>query len=137
VIWGARIQDEYKGKVRVMAIMTGVQSAQVLGPSTQKQADKSRAAVDSDDLGDSRSRAAETNRTAGNAAVSGGTEQERGSRTAAASRPRRATGSTSFGKRPAAIDRRHGFASAFDSFRRVHSSVHPPGSTRLPDGART
>ena len=25
-----------------MAIMTGVQSAQVLGPSTQKQADKSR-----------------------------------------------------------------------------------------------
>ncbi|PSP55326.1 cell division protein FtsZ [Halobacteriales archaeon QS_1_67_19] len=42
VIWGARIQDNYKGKVRVMAIMTGVQSAQVLGPSTQKQADKSR-----------------------------------------------------------------------------------------------
>ena len=43
VIWGARIQDNYKGKVRVMAIMTGVQSAQVLGPSTQQQADKSRA----------------------------------------------------------------------------------------------
>ncbi|MFB6078353.1 MAG: cell division protein FtsZ [Halarchaeum sp.] len=43
VIWGARIQENYKGKVRVMAIMTGVQSAQVLGPSTQKQADKSRA----------------------------------------------------------------------------------------------
>ncbi|CAM2870572.1 MULTISPECIES: cell division protein FtsZ [Halobacterium] len=42
VIWGARIQESYKGKVRVMAIMTGVQSAQVLGPSTQKQADKSR-----------------------------------------------------------------------------------------------
>jgi cell division protein FtsZ len=42
VIWGARIQENYKGKVRVMAIMTGVQSAQVLGPSTQKQADKSR-----------------------------------------------------------------------------------------------
>jgi cell division protein FtsZ len=42
VIWGARIQDNYKGKVRVMAIMTGVQSAQVLGPTTQKQADKSR-----------------------------------------------------------------------------------------------
>jgi cell division protein FtsZ len=42
VIWGARIQDNYKGKVRVMAIMTGVQSAQVLGPSTQKQADRSR-----------------------------------------------------------------------------------------------
>jgi cell division protein FtsZ len=47
VIWGARIQDEYKGKVRVMAIMTGVQSAQVLGPSTQKQADKSRQSIES------------------------------------------------------------------------------------------
>jgi cell division protein FtsZ len=42
VIWGARIQKEYKGKVRVMAIMTDVQSTQVLGPSTQKQADKAR-----------------------------------------------------------------------------------------------
>ena len=46
VIWGARIEEEYKGKVRVMAIMTGVQSAQVLGPTTQKQADKSRQAID-------------------------------------------------------------------------------------------
>ncbi|WP_380678615.1 cell division protein FtsZ [Salinigranum sp. GCM10025319] len=45
VIWGARIQDEYKGKVRVMAIMTGVQSAQVLGPTTQKQADRSRQSI--------------------------------------------------------------------------------------------
>ncbi|MFB6184357.1 MAG: cell division protein FtsZ, partial [Haloarculaceae archaeon] len=41
----ARIQEEYKGKVRVMAIMTGVQSAQVLGPSTAKQAEKSRQAI--------------------------------------------------------------------------------------------
>jgi len=32
VIWGARVKNEYEGKVRVMAIMTGVQSAQVLGP---------------------------------------------------------------------------------------------------------
>jgi len=48
VIWGARIQEEYKGKVRVMAIMTGVQSAQVLGPSTQKQADRSRASLEGD-----------------------------------------------------------------------------------------
>ena len=47
VIWGARIQDEYKGKVRVMAIMTGVQSAQVLGPSTQKQAEKSKQSIES------------------------------------------------------------------------------------------
>jgi cell division protein FtsZ len=46
VIWGARIQENYKGKVRVMAIMTGVQSAQVLGPTTQKQADKSRASIE-------------------------------------------------------------------------------------------
>ncbi len=46
VIWGARIREEYKGKVRVMAIMTGVQSAQVLGPSTQRQADRSRAELE-------------------------------------------------------------------------------------------
>ncbi|EMA39913.1 cell division protein FtsZ [Halococcus hamelinensis] len=46
VIWGSRIREEYKGKVRVMAIMTGVQSAQVLGPDTQQQADRSRAALD-------------------------------------------------------------------------------------------
>ncbi|MFB6157629.1 MAG: cell division protein FtsZ, partial [Haloferacaceae archaeon] len=38
----------YKGKVRVMAIMTGVQSAQVLGPTTQKQADRSRASIEGD-----------------------------------------------------------------------------------------
>lgn len=35
VIWGARIRDDYEGKIRVMAIMTGVQSAQVLGPQYQ------------------------------------------------------------------------------------------------------
>jgi len=46
VIWGARIQENYKGKVRVMAIMTGVQSAQVLGPTTQKQANKSRQSLE-------------------------------------------------------------------------------------------
>ncbi|WP_336000282.1 cell division protein FtsZ [Halorientalis halophila] len=48
VIWGARIQEEYKGKVRVMAIMTGVQSAQILGPTTQKQANKSKQAMDAE-----------------------------------------------------------------------------------------
>lgn len=31
VIWGARISKEFEGRVRVMAIMTGVQCAQVLG----------------------------------------------------------------------------------------------------------
>ncbi len=35
VIWGARIRDDYEGRVRVMAVMTGVQSAQVLGPQFQ------------------------------------------------------------------------------------------------------
>ncbi|MCK4928471.1 MAG: cell division protein FtsZ [Methanosarcinales archaeon] len=35
VIWGARINSEYEGRVRVMAIMTGVQSAQILGPQSQ------------------------------------------------------------------------------------------------------
>ena len=33
VIWGARVQRGYEGRVRIMAIMTGVQSAQVLGPA--------------------------------------------------------------------------------------------------------
>jgi cell division protein FtsZ len=32
VIWGARVQKGYEGRVRVMSIVTGVQSAQVLGP---------------------------------------------------------------------------------------------------------
>ena len=31
VIWGARIEEEYEGMVRVMAVMTGVESAQILG----------------------------------------------------------------------------------------------------------
>jgi len=32
VIWGARIEPDYEGRVKVMAIMTGVHSAQILGP---------------------------------------------------------------------------------------------------------
>jgi cell division protein FtsZ len=36
VIWGARIQKDYEGKVRVLAIMTGIQSPQVMGKSGQK-----------------------------------------------------------------------------------------------------
>jgi cell division protein FtsZ len=31
VIWGARVKSEFEGKVRVMAIMTGVKSAQITG----------------------------------------------------------------------------------------------------------
>lgn len=34
VIWGARIRPDYAGKVRLMAIITGVKSAQVLSPSS-------------------------------------------------------------------------------------------------------
>ena len=33
VIWGARIEPDYEGRVKVMAIMTGVHSAQILGPN--------------------------------------------------------------------------------------------------------
>lgn len=33
VIWGARVNSDYEGRVRVMAIMTGVKSAQILGRS--------------------------------------------------------------------------------------------------------
>jgi cell division protein FtsZ len=33
VIWGARIRPDFAGKVRLMAIITGVKSAQVLAPS--------------------------------------------------------------------------------------------------------
>jgi cell division protein FtsZ len=31
VIWGARVNSDYEGRVRVMAIMTGVKSAQIIG----------------------------------------------------------------------------------------------------------
>ncbi|SEW08241.1 cell division protein FtsZ [Halobacterium jilantaiense] len=65
VIWGARIQENYKGKVRVMAIMTGVQSAQVLGPSTQKQADKSRKELRDVESSDSKQRVADDASTGG------------------------------------------------------------------------
>jgi cell division protein FtsZ len=51
VIWGARIREEYKGKVRVMAIMTGVQSAQILGSDAQTQANRSREALQHADGG--------------------------------------------------------------------------------------
>ncbi|MEE9593994.1 MAG: cell division protein FtsZ [Candidatus Hydrothermarchaeales archaeon] len=35
VIWGARILPEYKGKVEVMVIMTGVTSTDIVGPSEE------------------------------------------------------------------------------------------------------
>ncbi|WP_349256733.1 cell division protein FtsZ [Methanocella sp.] len=43
VIWGARVQKDYEGKVRVMAIMTGVNSPQIMG-----KGQKTRAATDDD-----------------------------------------------------------------------------------------
>jgi cell division protein FtsZ len=75
VIWGARIQDEYKGKVRVMAIMTGVQSAQVLGPSTQKQADRSRQSMQTSEFDAKES--ASTSGSPGNWTADGGSEPDR------------------------------------------------------------
>jgi cell division protein FtsZ len=39
VMWGARIQDEYKRKARVMAIMTGVEGSDVMDATTKKQAE--------------------------------------------------------------------------------------------------
>lgn len=50
VIWGARIQDGFKGKLRVMAIMTDVDSSRVLGATAQKQADRSRSAINSPEV---------------------------------------------------------------------------------------
>jgi cell division protein FtsZ len=38
VIWGARIRPDFTGKVRLMAIITGVKSAQVLSPSDSHEA---------------------------------------------------------------------------------------------------
>lgn len=47
VIWGARVQDNMKGKITVMSIITGVQSPWILGstqrPNVQKQKQESRA----------------------------------------------------------------------------------------------
>jgi len=37
VIWGARIDPKYEGKLRVMTIITGVKSPQVLGPVDSKE----------------------------------------------------------------------------------------------------
>ena len=37
VIWGARIRPDFAGKVRLMAIITGVKSAQVLAPSEPRR----------------------------------------------------------------------------------------------------
>lgn len=47
VIWGARIQKEFEGKLRVMAVMTGVQSPQIHGPSQRSNQLETSAPEDS------------------------------------------------------------------------------------------
>jgi len=42
VIWGARIRPDFTGKVRLMAIITGVKSAQVLAPSQSRRSGPQR-----------------------------------------------------------------------------------------------
>ena len=37
VIWGARVLPEYTGKVQVIAIITGVKSPYILGPSPREE----------------------------------------------------------------------------------------------------
>ncbi|VUT24281.1 MAG: Cell division protein FtsZ 1 [Candidatus Methanolliviera sp. GoM_oil] len=40
VIWGARIREDFEGKARILAIMTGVHSEQVLGPDVGRNRSK-------------------------------------------------------------------------------------------------
>ena len=50
VIWGARVSEDLKGKLRIMAIITGVNSPYVLGKKKAKQR-QSTAAAQSRELG--------------------------------------------------------------------------------------
>ena len=45
VIWGARVRQDYEGKVRCMAIMTGINSAQIVGPNCEGVAASSSSPV--------------------------------------------------------------------------------------------
>lgn len=47
VIWGARVNSDYEGKVRVMAVMTGVKSAQILGSHRAYEPTAQRSSVPS------------------------------------------------------------------------------------------
>ncbi len=42
VIWGARVRKDYESKVRCMAIMTGIKSAQIMGPGSNRAKESSR-----------------------------------------------------------------------------------------------
>jgi cell division protein FtsZ len=48
VTWGARVQDNMSGKMRVMTIITGVNSPYILGPKTAKKAAEKAAQISSD-----------------------------------------------------------------------------------------
>ena len=50
VTWGARVQDNMSGKMRVMTIITGVNSPYILGPSSSKRSAQKASQV-SDELG--------------------------------------------------------------------------------------
>lgn len=56
VIWGSRIQDDYKDKVRVMAIMTGVESSNVVGRDSNKKTSTNTDTSTSNDFTSDRSR---------------------------------------------------------------------------------
>ncbi len=42
VIWGSRIDPDFKGRIRVITIVTGVKSPYILGPVAQEEAEKAR-----------------------------------------------------------------------------------------------
>jgi len=48
VTWGARVMDSMSGKMRVMTIITGVNSPYILGPKTAKKAAEKAAQISSD-----------------------------------------------------------------------------------------
>jgi len=50
VIWGARISPDFKGKIQVITIITGVKSPFILGPVNREEAAKPRS-VESKELG--------------------------------------------------------------------------------------
>ncbi|MEK6849425.1 MAG: cell division protein FtsZ, partial [Nanoarchaeota archaeon] len=51
VIWGARVQDDMKGKIMVMTIITGVTSPYITGASVSKRESAVRVSAMSDELG--------------------------------------------------------------------------------------
>ena len=48
VIWGARVEDNMKGKIAVMTIITGVTSSYVVGPTSPKQQAQARQQLSSE-----------------------------------------------------------------------------------------